>query len=256
MTEQATFQSFLANNAATHRSVSDYAADSIREAILTGVLTQGSPLRQETLAKDLSISRMPVREALRILQSEGLVDFRTNHGFTVSEFRAEQIIEIAEIRFSLESLALRHAIPNQTKETLRQVKSNLERLNEVENRDGLPVRPERHRQFHLSLYQPCRMERLLGMVETNLKLSESISRIGSSQFSFVGKRDKQEHQRLLTAIRNDRPEVAVDVLRDHIVGQAEAIASKLADLVQATDSKDKQKLPLIFTRKTNRGGSK
>ena len=230
------FEEFVSTTGPRFQSTSEYAAHALREAILRGVLAQGDPLRQEELARNLSVSRMPVREALQILHAEGLVTFRTNHGFTVSEFRAEQIQEIAEIRFQLEGLALSKAIRHHTAETVRAANEALDALNEVENREGLEVRPQRHRAFHLALYQPCDMDRLMTLVESNLQLSENISRIGSSQFSFVVDRDIREHEQLLASVRDGNVERGVKVLEAHILGQAEDIAKKLNKIASSENT--------------------
>lgn len=237
MAQATAFDELVEARESRYRSASDYAADAVREAILSGVFPQGAPLRQEDLARRLSISRMPVREALRTLQAEGLVTFRSNHGFTVTECSGAQIIEIAEIRYSLESLALRTAIDRHTPKSLQAVDEALAALNQVENREGLNVRPARHRRFHLALYQPCGRERLLMLVESNLGLWESISRIGSSQFSFVVARDKTEHAQLVEAVRSANADRALQVLEHHILGQAQQVADNLERLSQTAQLK-------------------
>lgn len=211
------------------RSATEFATQNLREAILQGALPQGAALRQEELAQSLSVSRMPVREALRILEAEGLVTFRSHHGFTVTEFNADQIIEIAEIRYSLESLALRKAVHAHTAESLRTLSDLLFELNTAETPERRDIRPARHRQFHLSLYHPCAMERLLTLIEHNLTLSERFSRIGSSQFVNVVTRDIDEHAQLLSAVQKRDEKRALSVLHNHIVGQAHEIVQCLAN---------------------------
>ena len=104
-----------------HRTAQDMVAEGLRQGILNGVLESGQPLRQEQIAGDFGVSKSPVREALRQLAGEGLVTFSPHRGAVVSKISYEEAREITEIRISLESLALRLAVPNITEEDLEQV---------------------------------------------------------------------------------------------------------------------------------------
>ena len=84
---------------------------SLREAILAGVLSPGARLRQEDLAERFGTSRIPVREALRALEYEGLVASEPNRGFTVTELDADDVEEVYDLRIVLESHAVRVALP-------------------------------------------------------------------------------------------------------------------------------------------------
>src|SRR5689334_15832455 len=96
------------------RTASSFVSDMLRTAILTGVLKDGEPLRQDELAAALGVSRMPVREALRRLEAEGFVDFQPHKGAVVAELSAEEAEEIYEIRLTLECRRLRESIPHLT----------------------------------------------------------------------------------------------------------------------------------------------
>ena len=86
----------------------------LREAITTGHLKANQPLPQDEIATQLRVSHIPVREALRQLQSEGLVDYQPNRGATVSALEPAEISEIYEIRAILETAAIRQAVPRLT----------------------------------------------------------------------------------------------------------------------------------------------
>ncbi|MEM8863212.1 MAG: GntR family transcriptional regulator, partial [Chloroflexota bacterium] len=93
-------------------NTADLVADAVRTAILQGELRGGDPLRQEELAEKYGVSKIPVREALFVLQSEGLVDFSTGRGATVSRLSPAEADEIYVMRIALEQVALRTSIPN------------------------------------------------------------------------------------------------------------------------------------------------
>ena len=210
--------------------------DVLRDAILSGRLAQGAPLRQEEIARSLAVSRMPVREALRVLETEGLVTFRPRYGFSVTEFRSGQIMEVAEMRLALETIALRYAIPRHTPETLRVAEDALLTLNDVETRADLDIRPEKHRQFHLAVYGPCSMDLLLSAIASNLALSEGFARIASSQFEHVAPRDKSEHRELLDKVAARDEAGALDLLTEHVMGQARRLVSELKALSEHEQS--------------------
>ena len=99
---------------ATHEVV----AAVLREAITTGQLKANQPLPQAEIAANLQVSHIPVREALRQLESEGLVTYQANRGAMVSALTTAEIREIYEIRAMLESGAIRKAVPSLTAENL------------------------------------------------------------------------------------------------------------------------------------------
>lgn len=90
----------------------------VREAIVSGLLKAGQALPQHELAAELQVSHIPVREALRQLQSEGLVSYQANHGVVVATLDAAEVREIYEIRSVLESAALGWAVPRLTADAL------------------------------------------------------------------------------------------------------------------------------------------
>ncbi|HKR26052.1 MAG TPA: GntR family transcriptional regulator, partial [Acidobacteriaceae bacterium] len=91
-------------------TANEFAVAILRKAIVQGVLNQGMPLRQDELAAALGFSAIPIREALRQLEAEGLVDFAPRHGAMVAPLSAEELTEVSEMRAVLEPLALRHSI--------------------------------------------------------------------------------------------------------------------------------------------------
>jgi GntR family transcriptional regulator of vanillate catabolism len=82
----------------------------LREMIVTGEVEPGTPLRAEALAKQLGVSRTPVRSALAVLSAEGLVSYSVNRGYTVGAVSIAEIFDAIEVRASLEALACRLAV--------------------------------------------------------------------------------------------------------------------------------------------------
>ena len=94
-------------------SLVDSAYEAVRKAILVGDVEPGSRLSEAVVAREMGISRAPVREALRMLERSGLVNQQHNKGYRVSEFSEDDFFELATLRFALESLAMRLAIESE-----------------------------------------------------------------------------------------------------------------------------------------------
>src|SRR6476661_4206337 len=92
--------------------------DALRERILRGHYPEGEPLRQDAIAEELGVSRIPVREALRQLEAEGLVTFSPHRGAVVSSLSLAEIDELFELRADIEGDLLRRAISKMTNEQL------------------------------------------------------------------------------------------------------------------------------------------
>jgi DNA-binding GntR family transcriptional regulator len=137
-------------------------ADWLRERILAGQYAPGDHLRQEEVAGQLAASRLPVREALRILEAEGLVEHQANRGARVTLLDAHQVDVIYQLRERLEPLVLAESIPALDAgafEALRAVQAELERESaDVERFLVLD------RRFHFMTYGGCRVEQLSSLV--------------------------------------------------------------------------------------------
>ena len=133
----------------------------LRDAILESVIVPGARLRQEDLATVFDTSRIPVREALRVLEYEGLAISEPHRGFTVTSLDADQIEEIYDLRIVLESHAVRLAIPLLTDGDLQ----DLQRLyDEMEATEASDEKLAKREQFYLRLYGVTARPRLVGLI--------------------------------------------------------------------------------------------
>jgi DNA-binding GntR family transcriptional regulator len=195
----------------------------LREAILNGELQAGTQLRQDELAQQFAISRIPVREALRQLEAEGLITYQPHRGAVVSTMSSEEIGEMFDIRIALEGRALRLAIDNMTEADLRHARELLRRY----DKEGYPARwGELNWEFHSALYAPCDRPKLLGLIEANFG---NVGRFIRLQVSKATGHDRPqaEHHRLVELCAEHRTDEAVKLLEEHIAYSQKVVRSSL-----------------------------
>jgi len=208
---------FAGRTALERKTVAEAAAEELRSRILSGALQEGIQLRQEVLAAELGVSRIPLREALRLLEGEGLVTIVPHRGAVVSVLSPEEIGELFDLRVLIEPDLIRRAIPNMTAEDLREAadtlagyKSAFERRN-VESWGSLNTR------FHIALYRPARRPRSLALAQTLLDQTDRYTRMQLLLTSGES-RAQQEHEDLLAACRAGEVEEAGKLMERHIRG--------------------------------------
>ena len=138
-------------------------ADYLRRAILDGSIAPGEWIRQEEVAERLGASRLPVREALRMLEAEGLTEHERNRGARVPSLSGHEVDVIYRMREQLEQLAIAESIPNLTDADVRLLEQVQERIEALEDGDVAGFL-QLDREFHLAGYAGCRIDQLTGSV--------------------------------------------------------------------------------------------
>jgi DNA-binding GntR family transcriptional regulator len=205
---------------ATHELV----AAVLREAITTGQLRANEPLPQDEIASQLRVSHIPVREALRQLQSEGLVDYQPNRGATVSALAPAEIAEIYEIRSILETAAIRRAAPRLTPaqiERARTILDRAEQATEAGTWGSLDV------EFHQLIYDLGARPRLGEIIAGLLR---RVDRYWLSHGLMLKYRDEfdREHRALLSALERRDSERAAALLERHLADASRRLVAELA----------------------------
>lgn len=199
-------ESASANNAA------DSIASALRSDIWQGKLLSGQPLRQDEIAAQYGVSKIPVREALFQLKAEGLVTFFPNRGAVVSELSPSEADEIYTMRAALEVVALQRSIPHLTIADLARAD---EILNALDQEKNIARWSMLNWEFHATLYHPADMPRLMEWVKT---LHFNVSRyliiyLAGMEYQT---RSQAEHRQILEACRQGDAQLAVDTLQAHI----------------------------------------
>ncbi|MFC4276626.1 GntR family transcriptional regulator [Achromobacter aloeverae] len=187
--------------------------DTLREEILAGALPGGTQLRQDALAQRFNASRLPVREALKQLESEGLVTYQMHRGAVVASMDLEQLCELLDIRVALECHAARLAVPNMVERDF----TAMERiLTEYSAAASVAQWAEYNRQFHLALSAPANNRRLLRLIEEYCLNTDRYMHVAMSQV--MGKEQPQrDHYRLLEYCRKRDAARVAALLESHIL---------------------------------------
>ncbi|NKQ54307.1 GntR family transcriptional regulator [Amycolatopsis sp. K13G38] len=206
------------SHAAPAGAASERVADYLRGAILSGAIGPGERIRQEEIADRFGISRLPVREALRMLDAEGLTETETNKGSRVPFLDAREVDVVYRMRESLEALALAESVPALDADAVARLAGIQAQIEDNAGADGDIQRfLELDRDFHLGSYTACTVEPLASMVVRLWNTSQHYRRAfvelsGAERMWIVN----AEHRLILDAIERRDTDGAVNTLRGHI----------------------------------------
>lgn len=208
------------------QTISGLTVEALRERILRGDFPEGEPLRQDALADDLGVSRIPVREALRQLEAEGLVTFSPHRGAVVSSLSLDEIDELFELRAEIECDLLRRAIPVATQDDFdraREVLNEfLDALRAGESTRWGPL----NWHFHAALYAPARRPFTMNVLQ---KLHQHSDRYFRMQVLLArgGAKADDEHRAIAAAVCDRDVETATRLMRAHILGAGHSVRALL-----------------------------
>lgn len=193
-------------------TASDTIAKHIREAIVSGAFDEGEPIRQDDVAKLFDVSKIPVREALKRLEAEGLVEFQRNRGAVVTSVSAPEIAEIFEVRAMLESNALRLSVPHMTAQTFERAEAHCDAFAQE---NDVARWAELNWQFHSCLYVDANRPFLLNLIRS---VNDRIERYLRIQLTLSGGKgvDDTEHREILAACKERNAARASMLLHNHI----------------------------------------
>lgn len=224
-----TLRSIVDRHERPFRTVGEMAYEVIREGILTGVFQPGERLRQDALATQIGVSRIPVRSALMKLESQGLITFEPYRGAIVNTLSPAGAREIYEVRAVLEAYALRNAMTAMTPERLARLEELAAELNEVESGEEFL---QRRAEFYHELYDTKRQPRLVDIID---RLREEVGRYSiEHNLNYVRPPGQRDHGQLLAFLRADDPDGAVRWLEDHLGQVCERLLTRLAHAGDST----------------------
>ncbi len=197
----------------------------LRERILTNDLQEGDMLRQEALAEAFSVSRMPVREALKELEVEGLVVFHPHRGATVSRLEIAEVEELFDLRILIECDLIERAVPKATSQDHARCLEAIEAMEDAYERHDVSRWGELNWAFHVAMYNPANRVRSLAIVQNlNLNIDRYVRIQLSLQHSAI-EQAKKEHRELLDAYQQGKTREVKSMLKRHLIGARDALAA-------------------------------
>ncbi|MGH3516075.1 MAG: GntR family transcriptional regulator [Haloechinothrix sp.] len=194
-----------------HTPLRDQIREQLRQRIINGLLPPGTKMVERELAAELGVSRVPVREALRMLESEGFVQVVPRRGVVVKQLSRTDVEELFDVRESLEVLATRRAAENATQADLRRLAQHLDKARHAVEAGKLDRFGDANEAFHDEIVRMARNGLLAGMLEPlQGRLHWLFRQIGNAEGLW------QEHNRLYQAIASGDPDAAAAQALDHV----------------------------------------
>jgi DNA-binding GntR family transcriptional regulator len=209
--------SHLSLNVSDVPTLPDFAYVKVREQILNGELQANEPLRQEKLAKALGVSRLPVREALARLESDGLVSLRPRQGYVVASLDAGEIREIFELRAVIEEYAGQLATLKRTDKDLDDLEELLLNMEAIlpESSEDIITFSLHNKAFHERLFATSKRKLTSSLLSTLQDNAERFVRMGARLVSDLQYAHK-EHRLIFEAFREGNAEKVGRHCRNHV----------------------------------------
>ena len=210
-----------------HKTLTEETQHHLMELVVEGILRPGQPLRVETLCEQYGFTHTPLREALRVLAAQGIVEYASNRGYCVPQTGIEELMHIFQVREYLEGLAARLLAGHATEQQLAELQ-------------GLAVEADRHIQdppatvsqsigpdleFHRVLVLRCGNELICRALLPSNILLRTLAKAG---FDVRTAGYKVNHQAVVHAIASGDPDQAERVLRSHIREGADRVIAPLS----------------------------
>ena len=211
----------MLNNPSSHKQLRHVVADQLRNAILDGQYKPGEWLRQEHLAQVLGVSQMPVREALKELTAEGLIEHVPYRGVRVIEFSADDIEDLYAHRAFLEGKAARLAAQKITPREIAELKKLQEQMEENLAPQEVATYRDLNRRFHQTIYTASRrgyMIRTLNQMWAAFPtmLVGNFAATAANPLPDRDTPDISEHHALIVALENHDADATEEAMRYHI----------------------------------------
>lgn len=192
------------------------ALERLREAIILGELTPGTPLRLEDLARSLGMSISPIREAVRQLEALGLAEHVPHHGAKVMGLDVEELRELFSIRLAIEALAVRRAAELFEPPSEEAARAHLEAFDAARRRGDVRAAVRAHTDFHFTLYEAARSPWLLRLIRPAWDSCERYRPVLLAAKGALQDRHQELDVEILAACAAHEPDRAAAAFRAHL----------------------------------------
>ncbi len=215
------------DSAIPRQSLTSAVADKLRDQIIRGEIPEGAQLRQDAIANQFQVSRIPVREALRQLDAEGLIAIVPNRGAVVPALSPDDIEELFSIRALLEPEVLKLSIPHLTEDDFAEADAVLRKyVIELRQDDHVSAWGRLNWQFHSILYSRANQPRFMAIIRNVNNNGERYTRLQLYLTHGMKRANKEHHQILEFCCQRDVTQ-ACKLLRQHIQYAGESLKQAL-----------------------------
>ena len=208
-------------------TIAQSVAAQIREQILRREIAGGEPLRQDAIAKSFGTSIIPVREALRQLEAEGLVELKARRGAIATELTLDKALEWIHLRRLIETDLIGQAMDKITEDDLNKAKEILGRFDDaMDHRRDIEHWSEYNWEFHSALYAPANKPETMKVLSTLHRKCDRYIRLQLLTGDHIA-RAEEEHRELIDLCRKRDKRAAKALLHKHIVGVEEDLVEQL-----------------------------
>ncbi len=204
------------SSAIPRQSLTSAVADKLRDKIIRGEIPEGAQLRQDAIATEFQVSRIPVREALRQLDAEGLITILPNRGAIVPALSPADIEELFTIRALLEPEVLRLSIPRLSEQDFARAEATLrEYVKELKRDDHVSAWGRLNWEFHSTLYSKAERPHFMSIIQKINNNGERYTRLQLYLTHGIA-RANEEHHKILKLCRERDADTACALLVEHI----------------------------------------
>ncbi|PJJ42895.1 DNA-binding GntR family transcriptional regulator [Glutamicibacter mysorens] len=216
-------------------SLTEQVSTMIRAAIVAGEMAPGEHYSAIGISEKLGVSRTPVREALQLLEKEGIVTVAKNRGVRVNQISLDEIVEVFQLRLAIEPAAASRGVRNATEDDIKQLKSLHQRMLEIgETGDGRATL-EADKEFHLyllGLAGNAKLDNVVGELR-NLVLAHGQTTVPFARSSQDLAGDREE---IMAAILAKDPDAAATAVRDHVKRTAQMLIKSVCSRTEGLDA--------------------
>jgi len=212
----------------SYQPLREVVCETLRNAIVEGILKPGERLMEIHVSEELGVSRTPVREAIRKLELEGFVVMIPRRGTYVSNLSIKDINEVFEVRTALDILAAGMAAERITEEELERMERLLVEIGEYIEQDDIAKIVEADSQFHDILYSASRNARLVGIINN---LREQLTRFRSISMSYPGRLKEMlgEHTRMVESLGRRNVTLAKRLAGEHMANAEQTLLKNMLE---------------------------
>lgn len=199
----------------------------VRQLIASGELKAGQQVKQDTLSAQLGVSRVPLREALKVLEGEGQVVYHPHRGYFVAELSVSDLVEVYRIRALLEEEALTVAIPMMTDEDVDFIADLADEVQAASLTGDVAAISAANRRFHFAMFECSNMPRLVRIIRTLWDATDAYRSVYMASTINL-EHMNAEHGEMLEALRTRDVELSIRLQAEHRENSVTAVSKVIS----------------------------